>query len=119
MAEAPVADWRVRLPGCCGHGLHISRRSSPVQARRSLRLLPFHPGVNIVAGLDLPFVNVMRVAKGFQFLGDPECPGAVAAVASEMGQQETSARRWRGRQMTPRSRFNGRVPNLPLSGLTF
>jgi hypothetical protein len=40
-------------------------------------MAPFHPGVNIVAGLDLPFVNVMRVAKGFQFLGDPECPGAV------------------------------------------
>jgi hypothetical protein len=32
--EAPVADWRVRLLGCCGLGLHIIRRSSPVQADR-------------------------------------------------------------------------------------
>jgi hypothetical protein len=38
LAEALVADWRVRLLGCC-HRVHIIRRSSPVQARRSLRWL--------------------------------------------------------------------------------
>jgi hypothetical protein len=37
-----------------------------------------HPGVNIVPALYLPFVDVRRVAKRLQLLGDPERPVAVA-----------------------------------------
>ena len=43
-----------------------------------------HPGIDVVAALDLPFVHVRRVAERFQLLGDPVRPVAVAAgIADE------------------------------------
>ena len=43
-----------------------------------------HPSIDVVAALDLPFVDVRRVAERFQFLGDPKRPVAVAAgIADE------------------------------------
>ena len=39
-----------------------------------------HPGVDVVAALDLPLVDVRRVAERLELLGDPERPVAVAAV---------------------------------------
>ena len=37
-----------------------------------------HPGVDVVAALDLPFVNVRHMAERLQLLGDPERPVAIA-----------------------------------------
>jgi len=43
-----------------------------------------HPGVDVVAVLDLPFVDVRGVAKFLQLRGDPECPVAITlGVADE------------------------------------
>ena len=43
-----------------------------------------HPRINIVATFNLPLVDVRHMTKGFQLLGDPEGPVAVAAgVADE------------------------------------
>ena len=39
-----------------------------------------HPGVDVVAALDLPLVDVRRVPERLELLGDPERPVAVAAV---------------------------------------
>ena len=37
-----------------------------------------HPGVDVVAALDLPFMNVRDMAERLQLLGDPERPVTVA-----------------------------------------
>ena len=37
-----------------------------------------HPGVDVVAALDLPFMNVRDMAERLQLLGDPERPVAIA-----------------------------------------
>ena len=43
-----------------------------------------HPGIDVVAALDLPFVDVRGVAERLELLGDPERPVAVAArIADE------------------------------------
>jgi len=42
-----------------------------------------HPGINVIAAPDLPFVDMWRVAESLQLLGDPECPVAVATRVAD------------------------------------
>jgi hypothetical protein len=43
-----------------------------------------HPGIDVGAALDLPFVDVWDMPEGFELLGDPECPIAICgSIADE------------------------------------
>jgi hypothetical protein len=43
-----------------------------------------HPGIDVAAALDLPFVDVWDMAERFELLGDPERPVAVGgSIADE------------------------------------
>src|SRR5262244_798233 len=42
-----------------------------------------HPGIDVVAALDLPFVDVRRVAEGAEFVRDPERPVTIAARVTD------------------------------------
>jgi hypothetical protein len=54
----------------------------------------FHPGIDVLAALDLPFMDVRRVAQRFELLGDPERPVPVAArIADEDIGHARSSRR--------------------------
>src|SRR5262249_53518800 len=73
---------RVALEGGIRRLQIVIRDGAEHVIRRIVVLL--HPGVDVIAAFDLPFVYVMRVTKSFQLLGDPERPVAVAArVADE------------------------------------
>src|SRR5262252_5616012 len=43
----------------------------------------FHPGIDVIAALDLPIVDVRHVALGLQLLGDPKRPVAITARIAE------------------------------------
>src|SRR5262249_42634115 len=42
-----------------------------------------HPGIDVVAALDLPFVDVRRVAESAGFVRDPERPVAIASRVTD------------------------------------
>jgi hypothetical protein len=53
----------------------------------------FHPGTDVVAALDLPFVDARRVAERLQLLGNPKRPVAIArCIADENIRHATLAR---------------------------
>jgi hypothetical protein len=48
------------------------------------RVVPgLHPGVDVIAGADLPFMHIGFVAKRLQLLGDPHRPVVVAAGVAD------------------------------------
>ena len=52
-----------------------------------------HPGVDVVAALDLPFVDVGRVGEGLELLADPLRPVAVAAgIGDEIVRHQPQSR---------------------------
>jgi hypothetical protein len=40
---------------------------------------PFHPGIDVIAAINLPFVDVRRMTKRLQLLGNQKCPIAISA----------------------------------------
>ncbi len=65
-----------------------------------------HPGVDVVAALDLPFVDVRRMPERLELLGDPERPVAVARrIADEDIRHPPPSRRfarsWRASSLSP------------------
>ncbi len=75
----------------------------------------FHPGIDVVAALDLPFVDVGRVGKRLELLADPLRPVAVAAgIGNEIiGHQPQSGA---GPPRTGRKPHDRRRPNRAQAG---
>ena len=75
----------------------------------------FHPGVDVVAALDLPFVDVGRVGEGLELLADPLRPVAVAAgIGDEIVRHQPQSRA--GPLRTGRNPHDRRRPGRAQAG---